>query len=102
MRRKGERIADAQAGEQIAIPLSSTEYSQINAEFIYRGSSIAPTNQTTLRAATNKREDAAAVEHYMEAITDGRRQPPTKRRTGSGTKCPEPCPCWPYRRRART
>jgi hypothetical protein len=61
---------DALPGENIAIPLSITEYSRVNAEFIYRSSSIAPTNQNTLPTATNKHQHAAAVEHHMEAITD--------------------------------
>ena len=61
---------DTHPGGDIAIPISSTEYSRVNAEFIYRGSTIAPTNQVTLPPATHKAEDAAAVERYMEAITD--------------------------------
>ncbi|MDD7833839.1 DUF4192 domain-containing protein [Paenarthrobacter sp. AB444] len=59
---------DALPGENIAIPLSSTEYSQVNAEFIYRGSIIAPTNHITLPAATHKQEDATVVERHKEAI----------------------------------
>ncbi|MFS2087736.1 DUF4192 family protein [Paenarthrobacter nicotinovorans] len=59
---------DALPGENIAIPVSSTECSQVNAEFIYRGSSIAHTNQIALPTVTHKREDAVAVEHYREAI----------------------------------
>ncbi|MGJ0383880.1 DUF4192 domain-containing protein [Paenarthrobacter nicotinovorans] len=61
---------DTPPGPDIAIPLRSTEYSQVNAEFIYRGSTIAPTNQITLPPATHKREDAAAVERHMKAILD--------------------------------
>ncbi|WP_426007347.1 DUF4192 domain-containing protein [Paenarthrobacter sp. NyZ202] len=59
---------DILPGENIAIPISSTEYSQVNAEFIYRGSTIAPTNKITLPTATHRREDEAAVERHKEAI----------------------------------
>ncbi|MFJ4029585.1 DUF4192 family protein [Paenarthrobacter sp. NPDC089989] len=62
---------DTHPGESIAIPLSTTEYSQVNAEFIYRGSSIEPTNQITLPAATDQRAHATAVEHHMETILNG-------------------------------
>ncbi|MGO4588937.1 DUF4192 domain-containing protein [Paenarthrobacter sp. 2TAF44] len=62
---------DTQPGDNIAIPLSSTEYSQVNAEFIYRGSTIEPTNQVTLPAATDQREYATAVEHYKQTILSG-------------------------------
>ena len=42
----------------------------MNAEFIYRGSIVAPTNQIALPTVTHKQEVAAAVEHHMEAILD--------------------------------
>ncbi|WP_454810460.1 hypothetical protein [Paenarthrobacter nitroguajacolicus] len=54
---------DTVRGDITALPLSNTESSQINAEFIYRGSTIEPPNQITLPPATRKQEDAAAVEH---------------------------------------
>ncbi|MFE4080296.1 DUF4192 domain-containing protein [Paenarthrobacter sp. YIM B13468] len=60
---------DTPPGPDIAIPISSTEYSQVNAEFIYRGSTIKPTNQITLPAATNKQAHATAVEHHKQTIT---------------------------------
>ncbi|AMB40267.1 MULTISPECIES: DUF4192 domain-containing protein [Paenarthrobacter] len=62
---------DAVPGNNIAIPLSTTEYSQVNAEFIYRGSTIEPTNQVSLPAATDQREHATAVEHHKETILNG-------------------------------
>ncbi|TAP42831.1 DUF4192 domain-containing protein [Arthrobacter sp. S39] len=62
---------DTPPGPDIAIPLSATEYSQVNAEFIYRGSTIAASNQVTLPVATDKQEHAAAVEHHMETIVNG-------------------------------
>ncbi|MEV7605737.1 DUF4192 domain-containing protein [Paenarthrobacter sp. NPDC089322] len=62
---------DTPPGPDIAVPLSSTEYSQINAEFIYRGSIIEPTNQVTLPAATDKAEHATAVEHHKGTILNG-------------------------------
>ncbi|WP_217375670.1 DUF4192 domain-containing protein [Paenarthrobacter ureafaciens] len=64
---------DTPPGPDIAIPISTTEYSQINAEFIYRGSTIEPTNQITLPTATHKAEDATAVEHHKQTILN---QPP--------------------------
>ncbi|MFE4079121.1 DUF4192 domain-containing protein [Paenarthrobacter sp. YIM B13468] len=64
---------DTPPGPDIAIPISSTEYSQVNAEFIYRGSTIEPTSQVTLPTATDKQEHAAAVEHYKQTILS---QPP--------------------------
>jgi hypothetical protein len=62
---------DSPPGPDIAMPLSSTEYSQVNAEFIYRGSTVEPSNQVTLPAATDTAEHAAAVEHHMESILNG-------------------------------
>ncbi|WP_347110945.1 hypothetical protein AAHB33_09345 [Paenarthrobacter sp. S56] len=48
--------------------MSSSQDSRVNAEFIYRGSTIAPTNQVILPDATNKQEDGAAVGRYVEAV----------------------------------
>lgn len=69
---------DTHPGENIAIPLTTTEYSQINAEFIYRGSTIEPTNHVTLPAATDQRKHATAVEHHMESILSGHPAAATK------------------------
>ncbi|BCW05806.1 hypothetical protein NtRootA1_19440 [Arthrobacter sp. NtRootA1] len=59
---------DTPPGPDIAIPLSTTEYSQVNAEFIYRGSTIEPSNHLLLPAATHKQEHATAVEHHKQTI----------------------------------
>lgn len=37
-----------------SLPLTSTQSSKINAEFVYRGSTIAPTNRITLPASTKE------------------------------------------------
>lgn len=39
---------DSEAGQNITLPISSTEYSQVNAEFICRGSTTAPTGKIML------------------------------------------------------
>ncbi|MFK0005267.1 DUF4192 domain-containing protein [Paenarthrobacter sp. NPDC090522] len=62
---------DNPPGNDIAIPLSTTEYSRVNAEFIYRGSSIEPTSQITLPPAAGHREHRTAVEHHMQTIFNG-------------------------------
>ncbi|BCW48096.1 DUF4192 domain-containing protein [Arthrobacter sp. StoSoilB13] len=62
---------DTMPSNDIAIPISSTEYSQVNAEFIYRGSIIEPTNQITLPSATHQQEHATAVEHHKQTILSG-------------------------------
>jgi hypothetical protein len=45
-----------------------TQTSAINAEFIYRGSSIDPTNYIILPAASQDTAKATAVEHHMDTI----------------------------------
>ena len=55
------------------IPITATQTSQINAEFIYRGSTIAPTDKITLPAPTQQAAKATAVHQHMEHI----RQRPT-------------------------
>jgi hypothetical protein len=59
---------DTEPGHDIALPLSSTEYSQVNAEFIYRGSTIAPTSQIILPPRAKQAEEATAVEIHMTTI----------------------------------
>ncbi|MGM9474418.1 DUF4192 domain-containing protein [Pseudarthrobacter sp. YS3] len=51
-----------------SLPLTSTEYSQVNAEFIYRGSTIAPTNRITLPPSAKDTQTAAAVETRVKFI----------------------------------
>ncbi|MHA7221201.1 DUF4192 family protein [Arthrobacter sp. RHLT1-20] len=51
-----------------SLPLSSTQSSQINAEFVYRGSTIAPTNRITLPASTKDTQTADAVESRVKSM----------------------------------
>ena len=51
-----------------SLPLSSTQSSQINAEFVYRGSSIAPTSRITLPPSTKETQTADAVENFVNSI----------------------------------
>ncbi|MEV7661946.1 DUF4192 family protein [Paenarthrobacter sp. NPDC089316] len=81
---------DKTPGSNIAIPISTTEYSRVNAEFIYRGSTIAPSNQVTLPVATDQREQPPPSNTTCKpSSTDHQRQPPTKP-TGSGQACSRP------------
>ncbi|MCB5275900.1 hypothetical protein BJG92_03454 [Arthrobacter sp. SO5] len=51
-----------------SLPLTSTQSSQINAEFVCRGSTIAPTNRITLPASTKETQTADAVESCVESM----------------------------------
>ena len=51
-----------------AIPLTATQTSAINAEFIYRGSSVQDTDLITLPNPTNDATERAAVENRVERI----------------------------------
>lgn len=59
---------DGETGTSLALPVSSTQTSAINAEFIYRGSFVEPTNRITLPTTDQEAAKAAAVEHHMETI----------------------------------
>ncbi|MDP9989195.1 DUF4192 domain-containing protein [Arthrobacter sp. KFRI-F3372] len=59
---------EGEPGTSIALPVSSTQTSAINAEFIYRGSYIQPTDSITLPASPEAETKAAAVERHMETI----------------------------------
>ncbi|QDG63676.1 DUF4192 domain-containing protein [Pseudarthrobacter sp. NIBRBAC000502771] len=59
---------DGEPGTSIPLPVSSTQTSAINAEFIYRGSFVEPTDQITLPSSNQAETKAAAVEHHMENI----------------------------------
>ncbi|MDD1477901.1 DUF4192 domain-containing protein [Arthrobacter sp. H16F315] len=50
------------------LPLSATQSSQINAEFVYRGSSIEPTNRITLPPSLKDSQTVDAVEKRLAAI----------------------------------
>ncbi|WP_236558674.1 DUF4192 family protein [Arthrobacter sp. 9V] len=64
---------DDEIGQTLTFPVSKTQFSQVNAEFIYRGSTIAPSNQVILPEATDKAEHATAVEDHQQTILS---QPP--------------------------
>src|SRR6478672_2914952 len=59
---------DGEPGHELALPVSSTQTSAINAEFIYRGSFIEPTDRVTVPTTNQEKTKAAAVEHHMETI----------------------------------
>jgi hypothetical protein len=59
---------DGDPGHELALPVSSTQTSAINAEFIYRGSAVQPTNQVTLPTTSDDLDKAAAVEDHMDTI----------------------------------
>jgi hypothetical protein len=65
---------DDEPGHELALPVSSTQTSAINAEFIYRGSSVQPNNHITLPTTKQEAAKATAVEQHMDTIrnqTDG-------------------------------
>jgi hypothetical protein len=59
---------DGEPGHELALPVSSTQTSAINAEFIYRGSTVQPTNRVTLPTTNEAAAKAAAVERHMDTI----------------------------------
>ncbi|MHA7291272.1 DUF4192 domain-containing protein [Arthrobacter sp. MDT3-24] len=59
---------DDEPGTSLALPVSSTQTSAINAEFIYRGSFIEPTNHIALPTTGQEAAKATAVEHQIESI----------------------------------
>ncbi|KQQ80907.1 DUF4192 domain-containing protein [Arthrobacter sp. Leaf137] len=66
---------DDEPGTALALPVTDTQTSAINAEFIYRGSAVQPTDRVTLPATGQDEAKAAAVEQHMNAIrnqTDGK------------------------------
>jgi hypothetical protein len=52
----------------LTLPLKATQSSQINAQFVYRGSTIAPTNRIILPASTKEGRTADAVDNRVKAI----------------------------------
>ncbi|PNI07914.1 DUF4192 domain-containing protein [Arthrobacter sp. AFG7.2] len=57
---------DGDPGTSLALPVSSTQTSAINAEFIYRGSFVEPTDRITLPSTSQEAAKAAAVEHHID------------------------------------
>lgn len=49
-------------------PLASMQCSQINAEFVYRGSTIEPTNRITLPASTKETKTTDAVQNRVKVL----------------------------------
>ena len=60
---------DGEPGTSLALPVSSTQTSAINAEFIYRGSYIQPSDRITLPTTSEAQTKAAAVGKHMETIS---------------------------------
>jgi hypothetical protein len=50
------------------LPLKATQSSQINAEFVYHGSTIAPSNRITLPAPAKETKAADAVDDRVRSI----------------------------------
>ncbi|MFP3579257.1 DUF4192 domain-containing protein [Arthrobacter sp. SIMBA_036] len=67
----GESYApyDVDPDQDISLPVNDTEYSQVNAEFIYRGSTIEPTNKIVLPQRTHLAEEALAVEEFLRDLS---------------------------------
>jgi hypothetical protein len=59
---------DGDPGTGLALPVSSTQTSAINAEFNYRGSFVEPTDWITLPSSNQAEAKAAAVEHHTNTI----------------------------------
>jgi hypothetical protein len=59
---------DGDPQDGLSLPLKATQSSQINAEFVYRGSTIAPTNHITLPASTKEGRTANAVDDRVKTI----------------------------------
>ncbi|WP_457949834.1 DUF4192 domain-containing protein [Pseudarthrobacter sp. alpha12b] len=59
---------DDEPGTRLALPVSATQTSAINAEFIYRGSFIEPTDRITVPTTSQEAAKAAAVENHMKSI----------------------------------
>jgi len=59
---------DSEPGQDISLPISTTEYSRVNAEFIYRGSTIEPTNLIVLPTPTHEADHATGVENCISTI----------------------------------
>ncbi|MFE5835845.1 DUF4192 domain-containing protein [Arthrobacter sp. NPDC056493] len=65
-----ERVSqyDGSPEDGRSLPLAATQSSQINAEFVYRGSTIEPTNRITLPASTKETETTDAVRDRVAAL----------------------------------
>lgn len=61
---------DGSAEDRRSIPLATLQSSQINAEFVYRGSAIEPTNRITLPASTKETKTTDAVQKRVKELGD--------------------------------
>ncbi|MDQ0678741.1 hypothetical protein QFZ30_002123 [Arthrobacter pascens] len=52
----------------LTLPLKATQSSQISTEFVYRGSTIPPTNRITLPPSTKEDRTADAVDDRVKAL----------------------------------
>jgi hypothetical protein len=59
---------DGDLKDRVRLPLSATQSSQINAEFVYRGSIIEPTDRITLPVSAKETLTADAVEERVTTI----------------------------------
>jgi len=59
---------DGEPGTTLALPVTDAQTSAINAEFIYRGSAVQPTDRVALPATGQNAAKAAAVEQQMDTI----------------------------------
>ncbi|WP_115787476.1 DUF4192 domain-containing protein [Arthrobacter silvisoli] len=59
---------DGDPAHCLSLPLSATQSSQINAEFVYRGSTIEATDRVVLPPSTKESRNADAVDRRVQAI----------------------------------
>lgn len=75
----GDKTVSQYDGDRLdgpTLPLAATQSSQINAEFVYRGSTIAPSNRITLPASAKETKAADAVDDRVKAIQNERGRGP--------------------------
>lgn len=59
---------DGDPKDRVSLPLSATQSSTINAEFVYRGSTIDPSNRITLPTSTKDTQSMKAVETQVQEL----------------------------------
>jgi len=69
-----ERVSqnDGSPEDGRSLPLAATQSSQINAEYVYRGSTIEPTNRIILPASTEETETTDTVRKVGESLEQAR------------------------------
>ncbi|MDQ0242408.1 hypothetical protein J2S94_004523 [Arthrobacter bambusae] len=78
---------DGDPQDGLTLPLKATQSSQINAEFVYRGSTIGPTDCITLPASTREGRTADAVDDRVKAIHMMNAGEAVEQARRSGTAC---------------